>query len=55
MNITVMAGIRKYKTVQTVDGKSMVPFIKGKRDQQKVLVWNFPNKWAASEDDKNVS
>ncbi len=41
------AGIRKYKTVQTVDGRSMVPFLKqpGLRDQTRPLVWNFPNDW----------
>lgn len=50
-----MAGIKQYKTVQKVDGQSIVPFIKGKRDQEKVLIWNFPNKWTASEDDENVS
>jgi arylsulfatase A-like enzyme len=50
-----MAGIRKYKTVQTVDGRSIVPYIKGRRDPKKVLVWNFPNKWTANEDDKRVS
>lgn len=50
-----MAGITKYKTVQTLDGKSIVPFLKGKRDNEKVLVWNFPNKWAANGDDEYVS
>ncbi|HEY8955931.1 sulfatase [Chitinophaga sp.] len=41
------AGIRKSRTVQTVDGRSMVPFLKqpGLRDQTRPLVWNFPNDW----------
>jgi len=41
------AGIRKYRTVQTVDGRSIVPFLRqpGLRDQTRPLVWNFPNDW----------
>lgn len=41
------AGIKKYKTVQTVDGRSLVPFLKQPdlRDQQRPLIWNFPNDW----------
>ena len=43
-----MAGIRNYKTVQTIDGKSMVPYLKdpGLRDNERALIWNFPNDWA---------
>lgn len=41
------AGIRKYRTVQNVDGRSIVPFLRqpGLRDQTRPLVWNFPNDW----------
>ena len=40
-------GIKKYKTVQTIDGRSIVPFLKqpALRDNKRALVWNFPNDW----------
>jgi arylsulfatase A-like enzyme len=43
-----MANIRNYKTVQTIDGKSMVPYLKNSalRDNNRALIWNFPNDWA---------
>jgi len=43
-----MADIRNYKTVQTIDGKSMVPYLKNSalRDNNRALIWNFPNDWA---------
>ena len=53
--ILEMAGLKRFKTVQKIDGESMVPFLKGKTDPKKVLIWNFPNKWAAGEDDRVVS
>lgn len=42
-----MAGIRHYKTVQPVDGKSMVPYILNpdKQDNRRILVWNYPDAW----------
>lgn len=45
-----MAGVKKYKTVQTVDGKSFVPLLTGKGDpsEGRSLFWNFPNLWGAS-------
>lgn len=46
--ILEMAGINRYETVQTVDGESFVPLLQGEDgDDDKVLVWNFPNKWDA--------
>jgi arylsulfatase A-like enzyme len=41
------AGQKKYKTIQTVDGKSMLPFLKdsNKMDSEKVLLWHYPNNW----------
>lgn len=41
------AGIRKYKTVQTIDGRSIVPFLQqpSLRDHQRTLIWNYPNDW----------
>jgi arylsulfatase A-like enzyme len=41
------AGIRQYKTVQTIDGCSIVPFLQqpALTDHQRTLIWNFPNDW----------
>jgi len=46
-SILEMAGIRDYKTVQSVDGKSFVPLLRNPEleDGTRVLVWHFPNKW----------
>jgi arylsulfatase A-like enzyme len=45
--IMEFAGQKKYKTIQTVDGKSMLPFLKdaNKSDSEKVLLWHYPNNW----------
>lgn len=46
--ILEMAGIRKPSVVQTVDGKSFVPLLKGKNPrifEKRALYWNFPNDW----------
>jgi arylsulfatase A-like enzyme len=47
--IMEFAGQKKYKTIQTVDGKSMVPFLKdaNKMDSEKVLLWHYPNNWTS--------
>ncbi|NLU95750.1 sulfatase [Chitinophaga sp. Ak27] len=41
------AGLKSYKTVQTIDGRSIVPFLRNPalRDTTRALVWNFPNDW----------
>lgn len=45
--ILKMAGIETYKTVQQVDGKSFVPFLKNDKqvDTSRILIWHYPNKW----------
>jgi arylsulfatase A-like enzyme len=45
--ILEMAGIKKYSTVQTIDGKSFVPMLlqKGSTAGGRDLFWNFPNNW----------
>ncbi|MES1226375.1 MAG: sulfatase/phosphatase domain-containing protein, partial [Bacteroidota bacterium] len=45
--ILELAGIKNYKTVQTIDGKSILPFLldKNKRDANKILLWHYPNNW----------
>jgi arylsulfatase A-like enzyme len=45
--IMEFAGQKKYKTIQTVDGKSMIPFLKdaNKMDSEKLLLWHYPNNW----------
>ena len=42
-----MAGFANYKTIQKVDGKSIVPFLhdQSKIDNEKVLLWHYPNNW----------
>jgi arylsulfatase A-like enzyme len=46
-----MAGVRQYHTVQTIDGKSFLPLLQGKAagNDQRVLIWHFPNKWLDGE------
>lgn len=43
-----IAGIKQYKTVQTVDGQSITGYLRNpkKRDDKRVMIWNFPNDWA---------
>ncbi len=45
--ILQMARIEKYKTVQSIDGKSFVPVLKNKNnnDTTRSLIWHYPNKW----------
>ena len=45
--ILEMAGIKKYKQVQVVDGKSFIPILKNPdyADTARSLIWHFPNKW----------
>lgn len=42
-----MAGIKKYNTVQTIDGKSFVKGLKKPaiKDTSRALVWHFPSSW----------
>lgn len=46
--ILEMAGIKKYKTMQTVDGQSFVKYLRDTtlRNNTRPLVWNYPNNWA---------
>lgn len=45
--ILEMAGIKEYKVVQTVDGKSFMPVLLNPQysDTSRVLFWHMPNKW----------
>ncbi len=47
--ILQMAGIEKYSTKQTIDGKSFMPVLKNEKfsDTTRSLVWHYPNKWNA--------
>lgn len=49
--ILEMAGVRKYNTIQKVDGKSFVKAIKkGKvTEKDKAIVWHFPNLWGETQ------
>ena len=42
-----MGGVKKYKTIQTVDGVSFMPLLTQKGDPSKgrSLFWNLPNNW----------
>ncbi|MDP3469807.1 MAG: sulfatase-like hydrolase/transferase [Daejeonella sp.] len=42
-----LAGLKKYNTVQQVDGRSIRPFLfdSVKTDNEKVLLWHYPNNW----------
>lgn len=42
-----IAAIKNYHTVQTVDGKSILPNLLNKNitDPSKILVWHYPNNW----------
>lgn len=45
-SILEMAGVRKYNTVQKIDGKSFVPVLKGaKGDMNRSLLFHVPNVW----------
>ncbi len=46
-SILDLAGIKRYKTIQKVDGKSFVPMLlqKGTTATNRNLFWHFPNKW----------
>lgn len=46
-SILEMAGLKNYKTVQKIDGKSFMPILKNAdyADNNRELIWHFPNKW----------
>lgn len=43
-----MAGVHKYKTLQEIDGKTIVPFLRNpsEQDTTRLLLWHYPNNWA---------
>ena len=48
--ILEMANIKHYKTIQHIDGNSLIPFLKNAnyKDTSKVLIWHTPNKWTTN-------
>lgn len=48
--ILELAGVKKYKTVQTMDGRSIVPLLKDPvaAGFNRALFWHFPNVWDAT-------
>ena len=42
-----MAGIKNYKTIQQVDGKSFIPILKNPtiKLSDRPFVWHYPNNW----------
>lgn len=49
-SILQMADIKKYKTVQTIDGLSFVPLLTGQGDPSagRRFYWNYPNDWGVT-------
>ncbi len=49
--ILEMAGIKDYKTVQHVDGESIVPYLKNPDlvINKRALTWNYPNDWTGGD------
>ncbi|MBX2925177.1 MAG: sulfatase [Chitinophagaceae bacterium] len=49
--VLAMAGIKDYKVIQQVDGKSFIPMLRGhpENDTTRAFVWHFPNKWIGEE------
>ena len=45
--ILQIAGVKNFKTVQTIDGRSFVPILNNPNytDTSRVLIWHLPNKW----------
>jgi arylsulfatase A-like enzyme len=46
-SILELAGVKKYSTVQIVDGKSFIPLLLQKKTdgKERDLFWHFPNNW----------
>jgi arylsulfatase A-like enzyme len=42
-----LAGIKNYKAIQQIDGKSFVPVLKNPNyvDSSRTLIFDYPNKW----------
>jgi arylsulfatase A-like enzyme len=49
-SILEIAGASDYETVQSVDGVSFVPLLKGskKLNEERAFIWHFPNEWGPS-------
>jgi arylsulfatase A-like enzyme len=45
--ILEIAKLKNYKTVQVIDGRSLLPILKSPSyaDSSRVLIWHSPNKW----------
>jgi murein DD-endopeptidase MepM/ murein hydrolase activator NlpD len=48
-SILDMAQIKRYSAIQTIDGRSFVPLLKGRNINRPIrsLIWNMPNNWIA--------
>ncbi|MFA5244875.1 MAG: sulfatase-like hydrolase/transferase [Pedobacter sp.] len=47
--ILELAGLKKYKTTQQIDGESIIPFLRDEqiKDEDKILLWHYPNNWTS--------
>ena len=49
--ILELAGVKNYKTVQHVDGKSFVPLLRDPELQrERTLIWHYPHRWGDASD-----
>lgn len=44
-----LAGLKKYKTIQQIDGESITPFLRDNqaKNDDKILLWHYPNNWTS--------
>jgi arylsulfatase A-like enzyme len=49
--ILELAGVKNYKTIQQVDGKSFVGLLKNPKSKiiERPFIWHFPNKWITTD------
>lgn len=47
--ILELAGLKKYKTIQQIDGESITPFLRDEqmKNEDKILLWHYPNNWTS--------
>lgn len=50
-SILEMAGVKDYRTVQTVDGVSFVDLLRNPElSRERTLIWHYPNRWGDASD-----
>lgn len=50
------AGVRDYRTVQEIDGRTFIPLLRGESaDDSRSLIWHYPNKWIPEPDAPGIN